>query len=1131
MDFLLLRAHILIGFPTDCCVMLLNFARRASGIGYLRARLMLLVVLLSMGASIQAAPSPTAQDNAPEMIFSHLGADQGLNHGSITAIAQDSRGFLWFASEDGLDRYDGYEFKQYVHNRNAKNSLPNNWISALTTDKQGVLWIGSDGGGVVRRDESTDAFQALQSDNSPAAPGDKIRAMYTDQSGRVWIGTKDAGVIVHESGQKADTRYAHVASDPTSLSAGPVYAFAEDSGGLIWVGTGAGLSRINPRTGKVESFTNQLRALATDPNAPLRVNALLVDSRGVLWVGLESGLVRFDVTHNKLEKIQIDKGKKSTAAFVSIYALLEDETQHLWAGSSNGLVLVDKRTLTSRSFVHDPTDHDSLPDNNVMSLFQDRSGLIWIGTKFAGAARWNPRSWSFGHHRLGADEANNVTSFTTDANGNLWAGSFGGGLRRIDHSTDLTRVYRHNAPEPFRIDDDNIMALATDANNRIWIGTLGAGLNRLDAQSGSVTHFPVKPKDPNSLPTAGIMCLFRDSSNRMWVGTYGAGLVRIDPESDRVIRYPFNHTDEAGLSGDRATTILEDRSGLIWIGTDGNGLSILDPKSGRFVHYLHSDKNPKSLAADTLYALHQDKRGVIWIGTQGAGMDQVSGEPFSTTGLKFQNFADSDGLPNNTIYGIEENAQGDLWLSTNRGLAEFKLADHTIRSFHRNHGLQRDEFNFGAHHRATDGTLYFGGSNGYNRFRPEQLETNERAPDIALTQVLKGSSPIPDALSTLKKVDLSYRDSSVTFRFAGLDFASPTDNRYAYRLDGFDTDWKLTDGIHQATYTNLNGGHYLFQVRAANSDGHWSSTPLQVALTVQSPPWATWWARTLYVLLLVGGTFAIWRYQQNRIKREAAYAQRLKGEVDARTAELEQRNKDLAVLNDQLLTSSVSDSLTGLGNRRRLRDRMAQLYPAQSNRAQDFVVVPAVLMVIDLDNLKPVNDRFGHEAGDALLVQVSDALKQIIRGTDLIVRWGGDEFVALCEGADLKMATILAERVRSAIAKQIFRVGNGQVVRASCSIGFAPLPFIPNDPNRVDWEQSLALADAALYVAKRERNTWVGVGGTHKTGSVSMLAPAIVDDLAKLENDELIIVERRPWSPNDTSEFMRPSAKKNITTE
>jgi diguanylate cyclase (GGDEF)-like protein len=1049
----------------------------------------------------------------PEMLFAPLGNDEGLSPGAINSIAQDAQGFLWFGTEDGLDRFDGYQLRHFIHGHGDDGSLPNNWISALVRDASGRLWVGSDGGGLVWRDALLGRFR-------PADPNQHIRALHVDRSGRLWMATRGAGVRVLDAAQNTTQEFRHDPGNPNSLSDDSVFAVAEDSSGKIWLGTAGGLDLLDPATGRLEQFGARLHDAAGLPaDAAVKVNALYDDVRGVLWIGLDSGLIKFDEAASVFTMLPHREGDPAALPDGRITALLEDDEQRLWVGTTAGLALLDRRTNKFAVLRHDPTNRSSLPDSNITSLYQDRSGLLWIGTKTGGVASWNPRSWSFGHHRFADVGTDSVTSFAVDGRGTLWVGSFGAGAESIDPLTGTVKRYRRSAKAPLALHDDTIMALVTDDRNRAWLGTMDNGIERIDPERGVITYFNHVPEDPASLPAAGVMSLLRDTRGRIWVGTFGGGLAMIDPDTDRVIRYAHGGGEATALSGDRATALAEDRTGLIWIGTDGGGLNVLDPATGLFAHFTHDPNDPASLSANTVYAVHVDNKGSIWVGTRGGGLDHVHGAPFGHDRLRFENLSESEGLPNSTVYGIESDASGRIWVSTNRGLAAVQPGDRSVRSFRRSHGLQGDEFNFGAHYRAPDGTLYFGGANGYNAFLPERLQLNDKPPPVVLTDVLKNNTRVSQTPEMLSRLDLGFRDAVVTFQFSALDFTGPAENRYAYRLDGFDTDWVNAGAARQATYTNLSGGDYVFRVRAANSDGRWNETPLALTVRVAPPPWATWWARTLYGLGFAAILFFVWFGQHQRVRREAAYARRLKDEVDARTAELAERNRDMERANEQLREASVSDSLTGLGNRRYLHDAMDALLRKPSGA--DGVPTRFVLMVIDLDYLKPINDEYGHEGGDAVLVQVAEILRREFRSADLIVRWGGDEFVVLCLDADLAMASTLAERVRSSVAKRIFRVGEGLVARTSCSIGFAPSPFIPGAAQQFDWEQSLAIADVALYEAKRNRNSWVGWGGTEKAAELPSIPAALSADPAALEKDGFLVVRRRPWNPEETVDQLR----------
>ncbi len=1060
-------------------------------------------------------PALAAAESGPQMLFNRLGGDAGLSQGSVMGIVQDSTGFLWLGTEDGLNRYDGERLQHFVRDRNDPRSLPNNWISALAVDGEGRLWIGTDGGGVVYRLPGDPRFHVPTNDaGRPLVdPQGRARFLVPTPRGRLWIGTRNAGLKLLDLTAGSARDFRHDPTDEASLSDDSLFALARDPSGVVWVGTQRGLDRVDPESGRVVRFGPRLGSLA-GAGRKLRVSALHLDGRGTLWIGTDEGLARLETASDRLELIRPDPSNPERLPDGRVTAIFEASDQRLWIGTAGGLALLDRRSGRFATFRHDPADQASLPDSHVVEIYEDRSGLLWVGTKTGGAAAWNPRSWSFGHRRLGSPQANNVASFAADSRGRLWVGSFGGGVSAVDEETGQVRTWNHRPGDPSSIGDDFVMALVVDDRDRVWLGTMTAGVERLDPATGRITRFAHRPRDPGALGAPGVMSLLRDSRGRIWVGTYGAGVCMIDPATDAVRCHPVQRGDGPGLSSDRATALAEDRAGLIWIGTDGGGLNVLDPSSGRFAQYRHDQDDPRSLSANTIYALHVDERGVLWVGTRGGGLDRLSGLPFGDRPVSFENFSEPQGLPNSTVYGIQSDLAGDLWLSTNRGLVRFRPEQRTVQTFRRSHGLQADEFNFGAHFRSRTGELFFGGPAGYNRFHPQRLRFNENPPPLVLTGFLKFNAPVEGAAdpASLAAVDLDYRDDVVTFQFAALDYTAPAENRYAYMLEGFDKDWVYAGNGRQASYTNLDGGSYVFRVRAANSDGRWNDTGIALPVSVAYPPWLRWWAFLAYLAALALALHAVWAAQQRKLMREAAYARRLEDEVARRTDEIKQRNEELETANERLREASLTDPLTGLGNRRFLREEIARRI-AQSEPHQ-----PAfALMVVDLDRLKPINDHHGHEGGDRVLVGVAEILRHLCRESDTVVRWGGDEFVVLCDAGSLDSAAALAERIRSTVSKQIFRVGEGAVARSSCSIGFATHPFIASAPERFGWEQSLALADLALYQAKALRNDWVGWSGSASADTLPDLLQSIERDPAPLEEGGFIQVRRRPDPSTDDS--------------
>ena len=421
--------------------------------------------------------------------------------------------------------------------------------------------------------------------------------------------------------------------------------------------------------------------------------------------------------------------------------------------------------------------------------------------------------------------------------------------------------------------------------------------------------------------------------------------------------------------------------------------------------------------------------------------------------------------------------------------------------------------------------LYFGGSNGFNAFRPADLELNTMPPAVVLTSLAVINEPVAtqQPFELIDKFRLDYSDYVVTFEMAALDFTAPEQNRYAYQLDGFDENWVEAGDERRITYTNLDGGDYVLKVKAANSDGVWNETGVEIPLSVAHPPWKTWWAFLLYTCVVMLMIFGFLRHHAQKLARESEYSRRLEREVHARTKQLNSRNSDLKVANAKLLEASTTDVLTGLRNRRYLFEQIGKDVDLVLRHYRDGTETmrpggnnDLLFLMVDLDNFKPVNDNCGHEAGDQLLLQVRDVLLDACRTSDDVIRWGGDEFLIVARETNRKYAATLAERIRESLSQRVFPVGDGQVARITTSIGYASYPFLKDRPELMDWEEVLGIADAAMYEAKQKRNSWVGIEGIEWQGSGDELYRAIKSDPGMLAEDGAI---RAVESVDDAAEI------------
>ncbi len=1052
---------------------------------------------------------------SPPLSVQRYSLEEGLSQQAVNSIVQDHEGFMWFGTEDGLNRFDGYEFRQLRHDRSDSHTLPNGWIASLVAAEDG-LWIATDGGGVVFRDALTGNLE------SPAKlrklPDlQRVRALARDRLGRIWIATREAGVAIYDARTAELKRIRHAPGNDASLADDAVFTLVHLRSGDTLVGTATGLSKLSAANLDVTRIA--LPAELVPRGQGVRVRALAEAADGMVWVGTDDGLARFDPRTGQWRVYRADAARGTALPDNRVQTLLIDSHGRLWVGMITGLAWFDAATEQFSAYRRDPGEARSLPDDYIVSLAEDRGGSLWIGTKSGGLAKWNPRTWSFGHFRASAEEGfsdRNITSFAEDRLGRMWIGTFGSGINLLDRASSRVTTLRRTPGVRGSLSDDRVMAMLEAYDGAVWVGTMGGGLNRVDPHTLKSEVFAHDAAIANSLGAQGVMSLL-EVEHQLWVGTFGGGVSRFDARTRRFDNLRAGPEDGLHLTSGRVTALALDRAGHVWIGTDGGGLNVWDIKTRRMHYYRRDAKRLDTLSADSIYSLLVDDTGGVWIGTRGGGLDRVINPGEAPGHLRFTNISEAQGLPNNTVYGLRADGSGNIWISTNFGLARLDPKSGAIQRFHRLHGLQAEEFNFGAHYRDRSGKLFFGGAAGFNAFYPEVLEFNERPPRVVLTSFLKLNTPgmegVPE--ERIERLTLGHRDDVITLKFAALDYADPRANRYEYKLDGFDQNWVRADERRAATYTNLAGGSYTFRVRASNSDGVWSAEDLVLPIEVAPSPWASPWAYTAYGILLGLLLLAVWYGQQRRIARDATYRLELEQQVSDRTFELAQRYRDLEDANRRLEMASFTDTLTGLANRRYLMQQFPRLI-AESNAATRLAI-----MIIDLDGLKPINDQHGHAAGDEVIIEIARTLRTAIRPDDVLVRWGGDEFVVVAQAQHLEHATLLAERIRERIAKMKCPMPRGAVARTSCSIGFTCLPFVPGSPQIVSWEQAIKIADLALYRAKRMRNAWRGWFGTEAVASLPSVVAAVESGIDGLIANGVIVEHLSTRGSDDTVNSLR----------
>ena len=1018
--------------------------------------------------------------------FRHVSLSE-TSEGAVHAIVQDHHGLMWFGTRDGLHRYDGYETTSFVPDPSDPTSLSNSTVRAIYEDREHRLWVGTDSG-LDRFDPRTEGFSHYTHDpsNPESLSHNSVRVLYEDSSRTLWVGTNGGGL----SRLKADgtfERIIHNPANPKSLSSDRIRAIFEGRDGTLWIGTdGGGLERTDSEGRRFDHYRHEPDAstsLSSD-----RVQSLYEDDEGVLWVGThESGLNRFDSASGTFVRFRHDPDLPESLTDDSVTAMRQDSRGTFWIATDGGLCEWQRRESRCRSYLHDTSDPVSLSDNRVTALMEDRGSVLWVGTE-RGLDSWSLATGSFAlyrHDEGGANEpsGNIVFSFAEDRNDGIWIGTYDGGLSRLDRRTELFTHYRAANEDPSRHADERITSLLVDSESSLWVGTFQDGLERYDPETKRSEHYRHDPNDANTLSWNGVTCIFEDSRGDLWIGTHRGGVNKLQRKKGTFIRYT---TENTNLSDNRISAIVEGEDGVLWIATDGGGLNRFDPSDASFSHFRHDSKDATSLASDNVRVLYRDRKSRLWIGTRDGGLNRWDAVTRRAHRGEFRRYTTKDGLPSSVINGILEDDAGLLWISTNRGISKFDPEREAFKNYGEDDGLQGKEFQHGAAYRAADGEMFFGGPDGFNGFWPDEIKDNQQAPPVALRAFLKFNESVDlgQPITDVRKIELTHKDYVVAFEFAALDYTEPEKNRYMYQLEGFDEDWIEAGDLRRATYTNLEPREYTFRVKAANSDGVWNDGGLAIQVNVIPPPWRTWWAYMIYGLSSVALVYAYTRVQARKLEREAEYNRKLELQVAARTEELADRNQELEAFNEKLEEASLTDSLTGSWNRRYLMQQIptdvAEI-DRHLNFEKDGEEDPAkgkslLFLMFDLDGFKELNDNYGHAAGDRVLIQVRKMFLSVCRQSDIIVRWGGDEFLLVGKNADPVSAESLAERIRTAIEGMPFDIGLDQNVHLSCSIGFAFYPFDRAAPKMFSWEQIVGIADRALYVAKQSgKNGWAGL--------------------------------------------------------
>lgn len=858
-----------------------------------KANLILLIILLT---NINA--------QQPRFKFENLTTNDGLSQNIITTIFQDSRDFLWIGTSDGLNRFDGINFKIYKSDLVDTSTLQGHNFSQLVEDKEGNLWIGSYGGGLNKYIRKQDKFKRYNSDPrfKDNLLWDRIKALTFDKDGYLWIGSE--GGLRKMNIKNGDQRVINInETNPDSLSEKNIRALYTDREGKIWIGTANGVFIYHPLKKKFRKYlpsTMNIKSLATN-----YIICFEEDKDGVMWVGTTGGFHRYNKESDDFTRYLPIPNNPYSINDSDIRGILEDRNGNLWIATSNGGVnLFDRKKNIFYHYQKNPFNSQTLSSDITTWLLEDRTGILWIGTYGGGLNKLSFKKSQFETYRTEPNKTdaltnNNIMHFLVESKNQIWVATYGGGLNKLVRSSYGDRFinYRHDAGNPENsLLSNKVRTLAYDNYKNIWVGT-EYGISRIDKASGKFKNYT---NLNSNLISNTVFSLVVTNNNDLLVGTYGGGLSFLEKSTDRFINYTHNPNNPKTISSDIVWCILEDSKKRIWVGTEA-GLNYFDRQKKEFVHYKYDQKNPKSISDNTILIVFEDSKGNIWIGTT-QGLNKIIGDIEKNRDISFLKYSIKDGLPDKNIQGIVEDDKGFFWISTNKGISKFDPIKGTFKNYNTDDGLQSDGFSVGACAKIEEtGELIFGGENGFNLFYPQNVSDDEFTPKIEITQLLinnqlvtPGSSQFGNILQysigETKEFELPYYINDIAFEFAALHFANPKNNQYSYFLEGLDTNWNYIGKRRFASFTNLLPGEYVFRVRGSNHNGYWNQTGASIKIIITPPFWLTWVFRISVLIFLFTLIYVGYKTKTKNIKKRNKQLAIL---VDERTDELQKSNKTL----------------------------------------------------------------------------------------------------------------------------------------------------------------------------------------------------------------------------------------------
>jgi signal transduction histidine kinase/ligand-binding sensor domain-containing protein len=833
------------------------------------------------------------QASAQQVRFSHFSVKDGVSQSEIKCIFQDSEGFLWFGTQNGLNKFDGYNFEKYFHDPADSTSLSNNWIFCIAEDSIGVLWIGTKGG-LNKFEKKTGHFTRI----NYQLPGSVIRDLFVyglaAHNSFIYINTPPALTVLNINNGEFNTYKNSFGYDGILHDIG--YPILRSENGLIWIGSVNGLSCFDPVKKKFQNFLQNETGL--EINLQGEITALYEDRAGNILAGTANGLYACDTKNNRFTHWAYDSEKAGSLNNNLIRSITQDHTGAIWTGTEGGglnKLMVDRQgnTVDFINFRSYADNQNYISHDIVYSLYEDKSFNLWIGT-LAGIDKMNLKRKKFRHYEKTDDPGsvnlldNVIASIYKADDGKLWIGTWNKGLNIYDRNTNEVIHYSSSMGGNRHIPGDNVHVIFRDSRDRIWLGTRN-GVCLYQHETGRFVPFQeyFQIRIPDYFKGNRVYCIIEDSKGNMWMGTgNGIFILNTQTKSTRIIQ-----TGDSGplhISNNLVYSLLEDRDEQIWIATS-NGLNKFVPEEGRIYQYFRDPYSKNTLRDNFIISLCEDNNGNIWIGTS-TGLNR-----FNKADSIFTQYTMDNGLPSNIIYDIMEDSNHDLWFTTGNGLARYNSATGIIRPYTSEEGVQGMEFNIKATYKGSDGELFFGGMDGFISFYPDSLQDNEYIPPIKITSFEKENNGIRSKVGVYDdEIRLSYRDYSFTIEFSALDYSDPSKNQYAYQLEPLSDKWIDLGNRRFVHFTNLPAGRYFFRVKGTNNDGYWNEEGTGIAIIITPPWWKSRYALIAYVLMVVVTIIFFVKWREKRLVAERNL---LEQKVRERTLEIDRQKEKLKELN------------------------------------------------------------------------------------------------------------------------------------------------------------------------------------------------------------------------------------------